>query len=46
MNRMLLDEYFRAAERQIWYITPTEIQRDLDIFLRYYNLKRSNQSTA
>lgn len=43
MNRTLLDECFRVAGRQIWYITPSEIQRDLDAFLRYYNLERSHQ---
>lgn len=43
MNRTLLDECFRVAGRQTWYITPAEIQRDLDVFLRYYNLERSHQ---
>ncbi len=43
MNRTLLDECFRIAGRQTWYITPAEIQRDLDTFLRYYNLERSHQ---
>ena len=43
MNRTLLDECFRVAGRQTWYITPSEIQRDLDAFLRYYNLERSHQ---
>ncbi len=43
MNRTLLDECFRVAGRQTWYITPAEIQRDLDAFLRYYNLERSHQ---
>ncbi len=42
MNRTLLDECFRVAGRQTWYITPAEIQRDLDTFLRYYNLERSH----
>src|SRR6185437_10056524 len=26
-----------------WYIGPEEIQRDLDRFIRYYNLERSHQ---
>lgn len=39
----LLDECFRVAGRQTWYITPSEIQRDLDAFLRYYNLEPSHQ---
>ena len=43
MNRTLRDECFRVAGRQTWYITPSEIQRDLDTFLRYYNLERSHQ---
>ncbi|MDR1075439.1 MAG: IS481 family transposase [Xanthomonadaceae bacterium] len=43
MNRTLLDECFRVAGRQTWYITLAEIQRDLDVFLRYYNLERSHQ---
>jgi transposase InsO family protein len=42
MNRTLLDECFRVAGRQTWYITPAEIQQDLDVFLRYYNLERSH----
>jgi hypothetical protein len=29
--------------RQTWYISVDEIQRDLDTFLRYYNLERSHQ---
>ena len=43
MNRTLLDECFRVAGRQTWYIEPEEIQRDLDRFLEYYNLHRSHQ---
>lgn len=43
MNRTLLDECFRVAGRTTWYITPEEIQRDLDTFLDFYNLKRSHQ---
>lgn len=43
MNRTLLDECFRVAGRQTWYIEPAEIQRDLDVFLLYYNLERSHQ---
>ncbi|MFD0726686.1 integrase core domain-containing protein [Lysobacter brunescens] len=43
MNLTLLDECFRVAGRQTWYITPAEMQRDLDTFLRYYNLERSHQ---
>ena len=43
MNRTLLDECFRVAGRQTWYIEPDEIQRDLDRFLEYYNLHRTHQ---
>jgi transposase InsO family protein len=43
MNRTLLDECFRIAGRTTWYSTVEEIQRDLDRFLRYYNLERSHQ---
>ena len=43
MNRTLLDECFRVQGRQTWYIGVDEIQRDLDRFLRYYNLERSHQ---
>jgi hypothetical protein len=38
MNRTLLDECFRVAGRMTWYLEPAEIQRDLDVFLEYYNL--------
>ena len=43
MNRTLLDECFRVADRTTWYLEPVEIQRDLDRFLEYYNLQRSHQ---
>ena len=43
MNRTLLDECFRIAGRQTWYIGAEEIQRDLDTFMTYYNLERSHQ---
>jgi transposase InsO family protein len=43
MNRTLLDECFRVEGRKTWYLTPAEIQRDLDRFVRYYNLDRSHQ---
>lgn len=42
-NRTLLDECFCVQGRQTWYIAVEEIQRDLDRFLRYYNLERSHQ---
>jgi transposase InsO family protein len=43
MNRTLLDECFRVAGRTTWYVSVDEIQRDLDRFLRYYNVERSHQ---
>ncbi len=43
MNRTLLDECFRVAGRTTWYVEVSEIQRDLDRFLEYYNLQRSHQ---
>ena len=43
MNRTLLDECFRVAGRTTWYVSLDEIQRDLDQFLEYYNLRRSHQ---
>jgi len=43
MNRTLLDECFRIKGRTTWYNTPAEIQRDLDEYLSFYNLKRSHQ---
>ena len=43
MNRTLLDECFRVQGRQTWYMEVDEIQRDLDRFMRYYNLERSHQ---
>ncbi len=43
MNRTLLDECFRVKGRTTWYTAPEQIQRDLDKFLEFYNLKRSHQ---
>jgi hypothetical protein len=43
MNRTPLDECCRVEGRKTWYVTPDEIQRDLDRFLAYYNLERSHQ---
>jgi len=43
MNRTLLDGCFRVQGRQTWYIGSDETQRDLDRFLRYYNVERSHQ---
>ena len=46
MNRTLRDECFRVAGRQTWHITSAEIQRDLDAFLRDYNLERHTRAIA
>lgn len=43
MNRTLLDECFRIAGRTTWYTDIAAIQRDLDVFMEKYNLKRSHQ---
>jgi transposase InsO family protein len=43
MNRTLLDECFRVKGRETWYTEIPEIQRDLDEFIAYYNLRRSHQ---
>ena len=43
MNRTLLDECFRVKGRTEWYLSPAEIQRDLDAYLEEYNLRRSHQ---
>lgn len=43
MNRTLLDECFRVKGRETWYTNTDEIQRDLDTFIAYYNLRRSHQ---
>lgn len=43
MNRTLLDEHFRIKGREKWYESAGQIQRDLDAFLEFYNLKRSQQ---
>ena len=43
MNRTLLDEHFRIKGREKWYESVDEIQADLDVFIEFYNLKRSHQ---
>jgi hypothetical protein len=43
MNRTLLDECFRVQGRTKWYTAPDEIQRDLDTFVAFYNLRRTHQ---
>lgn len=43
MNRTLLDECFRVKGRTEWYLSPAEIQCDLDAYLEEYNLRRTHQ---
>lgn len=43
MNRTLLDECFRVQGRTKWYAGPEEIQRDLDVFMAFYNFQRTHQ---
>lgn len=43
MNRTLLDECFRVQGRTEWYTEAAEIQRDLDVFMEEYNLRRTHQ---
>jgi len=43
MNRTLLDEHFRIKGREKWYESVEDIQADLDVFIEFYNLKRSHQ---
>ena len=43
MSRTRIDECFRVEGRKTRYLEPAEVQRDLDRFLRYYNLERSHQ---
>ncbi len=43
MNPTLLDERFRVKGRTDSYLSPDEIQPDLDVFLDEYNLRRTHQ---
>jgi len=43
MNRTLLDECFRVKGRTTWYMASEEIQRDLDVFIAFYNEQRTHQ---
>lgn len=42
-NRTLLDEFFREAFRKKLYLSIDELQKDLDVWLYYYNHERSHQ---
>jgi len=43
MNRTLLDKCIRVKGRTEWYLSPAEIQRDLDAYLEEYNVRRTHQ---
>lgn len=43
LHRTLLDEHFRLKGRTKWYEGVEEMQKDLDVYLKEYNLKRSHQ---
>ncbi len=43
LHRTLLDEHFRIKGRQKWYESVEEMQKDLDAFMVFYNIKRPHQ---
>lgn len=43
LHRTLLDEHFRLKGRTKWYEGVTEMQKDLDVYLKGYNHERSHQ---
>ena len=43
MNRSLLEEHFRVAGRTKWYDSVDEMQKDLEVYLKQYNQKRTHQ---
>jgi len=42
-NRTILDEFFREAFRKTFYLSVEELQKDLDVWLDYYNNERPHQ---
>jgi transposase InsO family protein len=42
-NRTILDEFFRPAFRSKFYSNIELLQKDLDVWLKYYNNERSHQ---
>lgn len=42
-NRTVMEEFVIGAFRKKWYYSLEELQKDLDIWLRYYNFKRCHQ---
>ena len=43
MHRTLLDEHFRIKGREKFYEALSEMQKDLETYLVYYNEKRAHQ---
>lgn len=43
LNQIIQDEFYAVAFRKTHYKTLEQIQIDLDIFMNYYNEKRTNQ---
>jgi hypothetical protein len=43
MKQTLPDECFRVQGRTKWYEGPDQIQRDLDVFMAFYNFQRTHQ---
>ena len=43
MHRTLLDEHFRVAGRTTFYESVEQMQKDLDVYLDYYNTQRAHQ---
>lgn len=43
LHRTLLDEHFRIQGRKKWYEAVDEMQKDLDAYLKRYNIERSHQ---
>lgn len=42
-HRTILDEFFREAFRTKLYLSVADLQRDLDVWLEYYNRERPHQ---
>jgi len=43
MHRTLLDEHFRIKGREKFYEAISEMQEDLEVYLKYYNEERIHQ---
>ncbi len=43
LHRTLLDEHFRVMGRKKFYETISEMQEDLEQYLKYYNTERTHQ---